>query len=136
MTAPVVCDASAVVALLVDSGPDGRWVTATVREATLAAPDLLPFEVANVLRRLERSGLISSDTAAQAHLDMLDLAVEMWPYAAVAPRAWQLRANLTSCDASYVAVAEAAGAVLVTLDRALVRATGITCRIAAPDGRG
>jgi len=136
MTAPVVCDASAVVALLVDAGPDGRWVAAAVRDATLVAPYLLPFEVANVLRRLERSGLISSDTAAQAHFDLLDLAVELWPYDAVAARGWQLRANLTSYDASYIAVAEAAGAPLVTLDRRLAHATGITCRTAAPEERG
>ena len=49
MTAPVVCDASAVVALLVDAGPDGRWVAAAVRNATLVAPYLLPFEVAAVI---------------------------------------------------------------------------------------
>jgi len=66
----------------------------------------------------------------------LDLAVELWPYDAVAARGWQLRANLTSYDASYIAVAEAAGAPLVTLDRRLAHATGITCRTAAPEERG
>ena len=39
-------------------------------------------------------------------------------------RAYELRANVTSYDASDVAVAEALGCVLVTGDRKLARASG------------
>jgi hypothetical protein len=37
------------------------------------------FEADNILRRHELAHLISTDQAAQAHADLLDLAVELWP---------------------------------------------------------
>jgi len=126
------CDSSAVVSLLVDSGSDGTWVAQTLAHRTLYAPALLPFECANILRRHEAAGLIGSDQAAQAHADLGDLAVELWPYDALAPRIWELQHNLTSYDAAYVALAEAIDAPLVTLDRRLARAPGIACTVRSP----
>jgi len=128
----VVCDASAVVALMLDAGPDGRWATDALIGADLAAPSLLPFETANIIRRQELAGLISADQAAQAHADLLDLAIEHWPYDLLASRAWQLRRNLTTYDASYVALAEFLGVALVTLDRRISRAPDLRCPIATP----
>lgn len=43
---------------------------------------------------------------AQAHADLLDLPLELWPYELLASRSWQLRENLTIYDAAYVALAE------------------------------
>ena len=97
-----MCDASALVALLVDSGPDGRLVTATLVGA------------------------------AQAHADLLDLAIEQWPYELLASRVWALRRNLSSYDASYVALAELIGAMLITLDRRIARAPDVRCTITTP----
>lgn len=128
----VVCDASVVVAVLLDSGPDGRWATERLTGADLAAPNLLPFEAANIIRRHELAALITADQAAQAHADLLDLAIEQWPYDLLAPRAWELRKNLTSYDASYVALAELLGHALVTLDRRIGRAPGLRCPVATP----
>ena len=132
MSTRFVCDSSALVALLLDAGPDGQWVTEKLRAADLAAPHLLPFETANIIRRHELSGSITSDQAAQAHADLLDLPVELWPYELVAPRAWQLRQNLTAYDASYVALAEYLGVALVTLDRKIGRSPQLQCEVAAP----
>ena len=132
MSSGCVCDASAVAALLLDSGPDGQWVTRTIGSAQIVSPSLLPYEAANVIRRLQLSAQISSDQAAQAHADLLDLAVELWPYDLLAARAWELRQNLSIYDASYVALAEATGLTLVTLDRRLARAPGTRCQIATP----
>jgi predicted nucleic acid-binding protein len=132
VSARAVCDASALVALLLDSGEEGRWATDTLAGAELAAPALLPFEAANIIRRHELSGLVSADQAAQAHADLLDLAIESWPYGLLAPRAWELRHNLPIYDAAYVALAEAAGATLVTLDRRLAGAPGLRCAVAIP----
>lgn len=128
----VVCDASAVVAVLLDAGPVGRWATDALTGADLAAPSLLPFEAASIIRRHELTGLITADQAAQAHSDLLDLAIEQWPYDLLAPRAWQLRENLTTYDASYVALAELLGTAIVTLDRRIGRAPGLRCTVAAP----
>jgi len=132
VTQLVVCDASAVVAILLDSGPDGQWATDALTDADLSAPSLLPFEAGNIIRRHELAGVISADQAAQAHSDLIDLAVEHWPYELLAPRAWQLRHNLTTYDASYVALAELLGATLVTLDLRIGRAPDLRCTVATP----
>jgi predicted nucleic acid-binding protein len=128
----VVCDASALVALLLDAGPDGRWATQALTSADLAAPGLMRFEAANILRRHEVGGLVNPDQAVQAHDDLLDLAVEEWPYHVLAKRAWELRRNLSSYDASYVALAELLDAPLVTLDRRISRAPGLSCTVETP----
>jgi predicted nucleic acid-binding protein len=47
-------------------------------------------------------------------------------------RIWQLRANLTSYDAWYVAVAESFGFPLATLDRRLAQAPGPECGFVLP----
>jgi predicted nucleic acid-binding protein len=90
------------------------------------------FEVSNILRRHELAGLVSGDQAAQAHADLLELAVEQWPYELVAPRVWELRGNLSSYDAGYVALAELTGATLVTLDRRIARAPDLRCAVSSP----
>jgi predicted nucleic acid-binding protein len=120
------------VALLLDAGPDGQWATEALTGADIAAPSLVMFESANIIRRHELSGLVGADYAAQAHADMLDLAIEQWPYELLASRAWALRRNLSSYDASYVALAELTGATLVTLDRRIGRAPDLRCAIATP----
>jgi predicted nucleic acid-binding protein len=132
VSARVVCDASALVALLLDAGPDGRWATDELRYADLAAPSLIAYETANIIRRHERAARISSDQAAQAHTDLLDLPIEHWPYELLASRAWKLRHNLSSYDASYVALAELTSTTLVTLDRRLAAAPGLHCPVRTP----
>lgn len=128
----VVCDASAMVTVLLDSGDDGTWLARRLVHAELCAPALLSFECANIFRRHQLGGLISADQAAQAHADLLDLPVSLFPYEAVAHRMWQLKDNLTSYDASYVALAEALDAPLITLDRRLSTAPGISCVVEVP----
>jgi predicted nucleic acid-binding protein len=132
MTVRIVCDASAVVALLLDSGVDGLWTAKRLSGADLFAPSLLPYECANIMRRHELGGAVSADQAAQAHADLLDLAVDLWPYELLSTRVWQLRANLSSYDAAYVALAEAIGGDLVTLDRRISRAPGVECSVVCP----
>lgn len=136
MSARVVCDASALVALLLDSGHDGRWVTEAAADADLAAPSLVAFEAANIIRRHELAGIVSPDQAKQAHTDLLDLTIESWPYQLLAARAWELRHNLCSYDASYVALAELIRATLITLDQRISGAPGLRCTIATPPARG
>lgn len=127
----IVIDASAAVAALVDSGPEGVWAERLLA-SDLAAPHLLHVEVANVLRRAASAGEISDDVASLAHADLLDLRVELVSYDTVAPRIWELRHNLTAYDAWYVAVAELLDAPLATLDRRLVEAPGSRCSFRTP----
>ncbi len=130
--AGLVCDASAVVAALLDSGDDGAWAASQLAGADLFAPALMPFECSNIIRRHELGGLISTDQAAQAHHDVDELPVELWPYEALSERVWQLRSNLTSYDAAYIALAELIDMPLVTLDLRLRRAPRIQCAVQTP----
>lgn len=132
MTATLVLDSSAIVALLVDGGPIGDWVAARATDTFLAAPALALYEAANVLRRQQLAGLLEPVEATLAHRDLVSLPMQLWPYASIADRAWELRETLTAYDASYVALAEHLGADLITLDRRLNRANGPTCTIVTP----
>lgn len=127
----VVIDASAMVALLADAGQAGGWVTTAINGATLSAPELMPYEAANVLRRRQVAGDLDATAATLAHQDLLDLDVSLFPYRVMAGRAWQLRHNLTSYDAAYVALAELLAAPLITLDSRIARAVGPTCVVTA-----
>jgi len=135
VTQRLVCEASALVAVLLDAGEHGAWVADRLAGAELFAPALMPFECANIIRRHELGKLISTDQAAQAHADLVDLPVELWSYEVLARRAWELRRNASSYDAAYIALAEAISAPLVTLDRRLQRAPGIVCTIDTPPAR-
>ena len=128
----IITDASVLVAALVDSGREGQWAESVAAEGSLAAPELVLAEASNILRRLERSGDISRLEANSAQGDLLRLEVELFPFAPFADRVWGLRSNLTCYDAWYVALAEAFGCPLVTLDRKLSRAGGPTCEIIVP----
>lgn len=118
--------------MLLDSGADGTWASAAISAADLAAPALVLWETANVIRRQELAGRTSSDQAAQAHADLIELRIELWPYELLGVRAWQLRDNLSIYDAGYVALAEALDVELITLDRRIARAPGVSCTVQTP----
>ena len=128
----IVVDASAVVAALVDVGQDGDWAQAEMRGEDLVAPHLVTVEAANILRRAVLTGGISADVATLAHDDLLALRVDLYPYEPVASRVWELRHNLTAYDGWYVALAEAVGAPLITLDARIARAPGLRCEVRLP----
>ena len=98
----------------------------------IAAPHLMPAEAANILRRADLSGEISSDTAALAHADLLKLRTALFAYEPFAERIWELRAHVASYDAWYIALAESLDAPLATLDRRLARAQQTRCAFVTP----
>jgi predicted nucleic acid-binding protein len=135
MTTGRTCDASALVAVLVDGGAAGAWASGELSAAgNLFAPHLAVFETANILRRHELAQVITADQAAQAHADLVALPIDLWPYELLAQRAWQLRANLSVYDGAYVALAELTKTTLVTLDTRIARAPNVRCTIATPPG--
>lgn len=130
-SAPLVVDASVVVAALVDGGPAGAWAAETMRGRFLLAPAHLPVEVASALRRLAASGAVGADVATLAHADLLELRVQTYPYAPFGERVWSLRSVASAYDAAYVALAEAVSAPLATLDGRLARSPGVACEVLA-----
>ncbi len=128
----LVVDASVVVSALVDSGPVGRWAERKLSFGKLVAPHILTVEVANVLRRSELHGDLPSEVTALAHADLLDLQVQLLSYEPFGARIWELRHNVGAYDAWYIAVAEALGAPLATLDLRLAKAPGPRCDFDTP----
>jgi predicted nucleic acid-binding protein len=126
----IVVDASAFGFALLDEGPfgdqcrnlleaDDRWI----------ATEHWTVEVFSVIRGTLLGGKISERHAADAvdALARLDLIVPLTRV--LLPRIWELRENLSTYDAAYVAAAEAYECPLVTADDRLARAPGIRCAV-------
>ncbi|GAB3384442.1 PIN domain-containing protein [Humibacter soli] len=121
----VVPDASVVVEQLLT----GDGALTALSSAVLIAPSVLPYEVSNVIRKLWTVRSLPADHERDLVSLLRSFPVMYWPWEMIAERVWELRHNLTSTDASYVAVAELAGAVLVTKDRRMAAAPGIRCPV-------
>lgn len=124
----IVIDASAAVALLVDSGSVGAEVGAKLLQHEIAYPSLLPYEVASALRRLAASEVITPQLAARSLHDVTLLNGQAFEFAELASRVWELRRNLSTYDASYIALAELLDVPLLTLDWRLRGAPGPRCQ--------
>jgi predicted nucleic acid-binding protein len=95
-------------------------------QVSIAVPDLLAYELTNVLRfKMD----LSTEQVCVAVQSLFDLRLD-WhlPSSAVTRRAVQVarECDITVYDASFVALAESNGGVLVTADRRLVE------RLASP----
>jgi predicted nucleic acid-binding protein len=130
----IVVDSSAVVAALVDSGPDGVWAREGLRADPLAAPAHLQVEASNVLRRAVLAGRLGREVAALAHRDLVQLPLIIFPFEPLAQRVWELHPTVPAYDAAFVALAEELDAPLWTLDRRLAGASGPRCAFRLPGG--
>ncbi len=129
-----VVDASLLVAATTDAGAEGRWAEEVVGAGNLVAPDLALVEATNILRRLELAGRLERLEAGAAARDLVEIQIELVPFAPFAARVWELRDIVTSYDAWYVAAAEELDLPLATVDRHLAAATGPRCRFLLPPG--
>jgi len=89
-------------------------------------------EVSHLLRKSVSQGLLTAREGRDALLDLLDVVDDFYPHGPFVTRIWELHPNVTSCDSAYVALAEALGAPLATLDRKLCRAPGPRCEFLQP----
>lgn len=125
----LVVDASVLAVALADDGADGDAARGRLRGEDLVAPELVDLEVVSVLRRQMSGGALDARRADLALTDLSAMPVERAPHLPLLRRCWELRENLTTYDASYVALAEAMDVLLLTGDRRLARAPGPRCRI-------
>ena len=126
----IVLDASAALELLLGTkmGADVRNRIASV-DQSLHAPHVFDLEIAQVLRRFHLAGDLEEQRAREALQDAADLDIERYPHEPLLPRIWQLRNIATAYDASYLALAEALGAPLLTSDARLARTKGHAARV-------
>jgi predicted nucleic acid-binding protein len=124
-----VVDASVLVEYLTAGEHVAAARDAIRRERWIWAPALIDAEVGHALRCYVRSGEISARKAGEALDDFLEMRVQMVPHRHLVDRAWQLRDNVSFYDGLYVAVAEAAGAPLLTFDARLARASGLRTEV-------
>jgi predicted nucleic acid-binding protein len=118
---PVVIDSSALVELVIKS-ERASAVAQAVGATDMVAPDVVNPEVLAALRRLERTGELTTQRAVQALDDLMDAPVRRFSTLPLLAEAWTLRANVTAADALYVVLARLLGCPLVTADRKLSRA--------------
>jgi predicted nucleic acid-binding protein len=116
----IVVDSSAVIEVLLRS-----QVGIKVEEEifspfeNLCAPHLIDLEIVQVLRRYCNSGDMSPERAQNAIEDFEDMPITRYPHDIFLHRIWELRSNITAYDASYIALAEALPAPLITCDKRL-----------------
>ena len=122
----IVVDASAAVLGLLN---DGEARSALAAEAVVC-PHLVDSEVVHALRSQVLRGEVEESEARQAIDVWGRLGFERVGVSGLLGRIWALRENLSSYDATYVAVAEAIEAPLLTADGRLARAPGPRCTIA------
>ncbi|MFC0860752.1 type II toxin-antitoxin system VapC family toxin [Sphaerimonospora cavernae] len=126
----IVIDASVLAEALTGSGSVGDAAREVLAADTRwAAPSHLKVETMSVIRGRLLGRKITSAVADQAADDLREILVDRIDEDGLLPRMWQLRHNLSSYDAAYVAAAEALQCTLVTADRKLAAATGPLCRI-------
>jgi predicted nucleic acid-binding protein len=126
----IVLDESATAFALLDEGETGDRCRAALRaDSQWLAPGHWLVEVLSVIRGNLLGGKIKPEHAAEAAV----AAAEMDPVAVrtrlLAARIWELRSNLASYAAAYVAAAERYRCALVTTDARLARAAGIQCTV-------
>jgi predicted nucleic acid-binding protein len=130
----LVLDASALAEFLVSRDAGERVASRLRDDDDLHVPHLVTVEVASVMRRWARLGVIDPDRGAAALADLAAFPAERWPADPHLGRIWELRGNLSAYDATYVALAEALDASLLTGDARLARAAadaGARCRVVA-----
>jgi predicted nucleic acid-binding protein len=124
-----VVDASVLVEYLTGGENEEAAEHAIGRERWVWAPALVDAEVGNALRRQVRAKVLTARKAHAALDDLLEMRLQRVEHRFLVERAWQLRDNVSFYDGLYVALAEAAGAPLLTFDKKLTRASGLRTEV-------
>ena len=99
-------------------------------DTDIHVPSLCDVEVTAGLRRALLVRVLSEQRAALALEDYLDLPITRHGHQSLLGRILDLRMNFSVHDATYVALAEQLGAILLTADQGLSRAVRSHSRVA------
>lgn len=125
----IVVDASVLANAVGDGGRDGHTAREAIRGEDLSIPDLADVEVVSVLRRRWLAKSLTARRFAAAIDDLAALPADRYPVSPFMTRAYELRANVSAYDATYIALAEQLNCPLITADRRLASAPGTHCTI-------
>ena len=125
----IVVDASVLANVVGDDGADGDRARAALVGEDVSVPDLVDVEVVSVLRRRWLAKSMTARRFVAAIDDLASLPADRYPALPFMPRAYELRANVSAYDATYVALAEHLGCSLLTADARLASAPGPRCTI-------
>ena len=121
----IVIDASAALSALLRRGPARQ----ALASEPVHAPHLIDAEVASGLRRQVAAQAMDAESGWRVLNTRRHLGLTRYPVSALLERVWDLRDNLSTYDASYVALAEMLGCSLLTADGRLSRAPGLRCPV-------
>lgn len=124
----IVLDASALLELILSTSA-GKQLAQRLdspRES-LHVPHITDLEILNALRRELRAGRIDAERATNALHFLANLDLDRHSHEPLIRRIWELRDNLSACDAACVALAEILDCPLLTADARLSRASGARC---------
>ena len=126
----IVIDASILANVVGDDSPVGDAARNRVAVAVhVAAPDLVDVETVAVLRKRWIAGTMPDRRFKSAVEDLVALPIIRYPTGPLLLRAYELRANITPYDATYVALAEGLSCTLLTANKRLARSPNITCQV-------
>lgn len=118
----IVLDASALIDLLMRRPTAARTAAAIGDRRAIHAPHLIDTEMLHVMRRWVARGWLALARAEIALEDLAELPLVHHDHKPLRARVWALRERMSAYDATYVALAEALDATLVTADGRLARA--------------
>ena len=125
----LIVDSSAVLEAIVARETAPGLIERLAGDGDLHAPHLIDTEVLHALRRMNMLRQLTDERAADARSDFAELALVRYPHEPLNDRVWELRHNFTAYDATFLALAEALDAPLITCDRRLSAARGHRARL-------
>lgn len=125
-----MADASVLVTALTEGHANGALARQVVRRGEeVHVPYLADAKVMTAIRGLTRGGVLPEEDAVGGLQDYASLPIVRHANVPLLGRMWQLRGNVSSYDAAYVALAERLRCRLVTGNTRLSRVAGLRCEV-------
>jgi predicted nucleic acid-binding protein len=125
----LVVDTSAVLEAIAARDPAPGLIERLSEDGDLHGPHLIDTELLHALRRMSIKHQITNERAEDARSDFAELALIRYRHEPLNDRVWGLRHNLTAYDATFIALAEALSAPLITCDARLAATPGHSAQI-------